>query len=155
MKVWGIYEGPTLASLNSSFSSVPSNCQNIRSLAFQTLSNCILLGFYMSHPVHIQLRINQMEAGPMAERLSSHSPFQWPGVCWFGSWAWTYTPLIKPCCGSIPHRRTRMTYTKDTAMYWGFGKKKKRERLATDVSSGPLFLTQKKKEPNDSRGNCV
>uniref|UniRef100_A0A9L0TKD6 FER tyrosine kinase n=1 Tax=Equus caballus TaxID=9796 RepID=A0A9L0TKD6_HORSE len=30
-----------------------------------------------------------------------------PGVCRFGSWAWTYTPLIKPCCGSIPHRRTR------------------------------------------------
>ena len=37
-------------------------------------------------------------------------------------------------------------------MYWGFGeKKKKRRRLATDVSSGPIFLTKKhtfKKEKN-------
>ena len=28
----------------------------------------------------------------------------------FRSWVWTYTPLIKPCCGSVPHRRTRMSY---------------------------------------------
>ena len=31
-------------------------------------------------------------------------------------------------------------------MYWGFGeknKKKERKRLATDVSSGPIFLTKK------------
>ena len=32
-------------------------------------------------------------------------------------------------------------------MYWGFGEKKeKRGRLATDVSSGAIFLTKKKKE---------
>ena len=23
----------------------------------------------------------------------------------FGSWVWTYTPLIKPCCGIIPHTK--------------------------------------------------
>ena len=30
-------------------------------------------------------------------------------------------------------------------MYWGFGEKRKRGRLATDVSSGPIFLTKGKK----------
>ena len=33
------------------------------------------------------------------------------------------TPLIKPCCGGVPHRKYRKT--------------------ATDVSSGPLFPKQK------------
>ena len=49
-------------------------------------------------------------AGPVVEWLSAHAPLWWPGVCWFRSWAWTYTPLIKPCCGGILHRRTRVTY---------------------------------------------
>ena len=32
-------------------------------------------------------------------------------------------------------------------MYWGFGEKNKnRGTLATDVSSGPIFLTKKKKK---------
>ena len=49
--------------------------------------------------------------GPsVAKRLSSHAVLQWPEVHRFGSWAQTYTPLIKPCCGSMPHRRTRRTY---------------------------------------------
>ena len=34
--------------------------------------------------------------------LSSHVPLQWPGVHWFGSWVWTYAPLVKPCCGRCP-----------------------------------------------------
>ena len=51
-----------------------------------------------------------MGAGPVAERLSSCAHLWQPGVCWFGSWAWTYTLPIRPCCGSIPHRRTRMTW---------------------------------------------
>ena len=49
-------------------------------------------------------------AGPVAQWLSSHAPLQWPGVCQFESWMWTYAPLIKPCGGSIPHIRTRRTY---------------------------------------------
>ena len=36
-------------------------------------------------------------------------------------------------------------------MYWGFGEgEKKRGRLATDVSSGPIFLSKKKKQNMDS-----
>ena len=42
---------------------------------------------------------------------------QWPRVHQFGSWMWTYTLLIKPCCGSIPHRRTRRTYNWDIQLY--------------------------------------
>ena len=38
---------------------------------------------------------------------------------------WTYTLLIKPCCGSIPHT--------------------KEGKVGTDVSPGPIFLTHKKK----------
>lgn len=58
----------SLASLNSIFSSASSNCQNIYSSAFQPLSNCILLGFYVFHLVHIQLRRNQMTQGEAAHR---------------------------------------------------------------------------------------
>ena len=52
----------------------------------------------------------QLGAGSMAKWLSLCAPIQQPRVHQFGSWAQTYTPLIKPCCGSVPHRRTRMTY---------------------------------------------
>ena len=33
-------------------------------------------------------------------------------------------------------------------MHWGFGEEKKEERgrLATDISSGPIFLTKKRKK---------
>ena len=40
--------------------------------------------------------------------------------------------LIKPCCGSVPHTKQR--------------------KIGTDVSSGPIFLTKKKKEKKDRRG---
>lgn len=86
IKVWGIYEGLYLASLNSSFSSVLSDCQNICSLAFQPLSNSTLLGFCVSHPGRIQLRSNQMTQGETAHRMlgsilcrflfSAQRPFQ-------------------------------------------------------------------------------
>ena len=37
-------------------------------------------------------------------------------------------------------------------MYWDFGEgKKKRERLATDVSSGPIFLTKKEGSPSSCK----
>ena len=91
-------------------------------------------------------------ASPVAKWFSLHTLF---AVHRFGSWAQTYTPLVKPCCGSIPHRRIRITYNQDmqlctTALGRG---KKKRGRLATDVSSGPIFLTKertfkKKKYPS-------
>ena len=44
----------------------------------------------------------------------------------FRSQAQTYTPLIQPCCGSIPHTKQRAT--------------------GTDVSSGPIFLTKTRKK---------
>ena len=44
-------------------------------------------------------------ASPVAQWLSSHALCWWPGVCEFGSQAWTYTLLIKPCCGGIPYTK--------------------------------------------------
>ena len=41
-----------------------------------------------------------MAAGQVAQWLSSSALLWWPGVPWFESWVWTYTLLIKPCCGS-------------------------------------------------------
>ena len=43
------------------------------------------------------------------------------------------TPLIKPCCGSDPH-------------------KKKEKKIGTDVSSGPIFLTQKREREKEKKG---
>ena len=53
--------------------------------------------------------------------------------------------IIKPRCGSIPHRRTRMTYKWDIQLCTEALGEKKRGRLATDLSSGPIFLTKKEK----------
>ena len=51
--------------------------------------------------------------------------FQWPGVCWFRSWVWTYARLIKPYCDGIPHSRTRVTYNYDIQPWTGaLGRKK-------------------------------
>ena len=75
----------------------------------------------------------------MAEWLSLRTLLPWPGVCQFGSWAQTYALLIEPCCGGIPYRRTRMTTTRISNYVLGlWGKKQKRGRFATDVSSGPI-----------------
>ena len=38
-------------------------------------------------------------AGPVVQRLSSQVPLRQPGVHWFRPRVWTYTLLIKPCCG--------------------------------------------------------
>ena len=94
-------------------------------------------------PLQGSLKNNTLGAGPVAKWLNSRDLLQGPGVHQFGSWACTYTPLIKPCCGSIPHRRTRMTYNRDIQLCTGaLGRKgKKGGRLATDLSSGPIFLT--------------
>lgn len=39
-------------------------------------------------------------------------------------------------------------------MYWGFGEKK-RGRLATDISSRPIFLTKKAKKKKKSKVNLI
>ena len=57
--------------------------------------------------------------------LGSSALLEQPRVCGFGSWARTYTQLIKPCCGSVPHIKWR--------------------NLGTDVSSRTVFLTKKKR----------
>ena len=44
-------------------------------------------------------------AGPVVLWLSSCALLQRPRVCMFGSWAWTYTLLIKPCCSNVPHTK--------------------------------------------------
>ena len=33
------------------------------------------------------------------------APLQWPRVHSLGSLAWTYAPLVKPCCGGIPYTK--------------------------------------------------
>ena len=68
------------------------------------------------------------------------------------SWAQTYTQLIKPYCDSLPHR-TRMTYNWDIKLGAGVleRKEKKGGRLATDVGSGPIFLTPPPNPPHPKR----
>ena len=51
------------------------------------------------------------------------------GVCRFGFWVQTYILLIKPCSGSIPHR--------------------KRRKIGTEVSSGTIFHTKNKQTPEE------
>ena len=63
----------------------------------------------------------------MTKWLSSRALLQWPRIYWLGSWAWTYTPHINPCCGSIPHRRTRMTYKQDIQLCTGALRRKKKK----------------------------
>ena len=75
-------------------------------------------------------------AGPVAKWLSSRALLQRPGVHWFGSWARTYIPLIKPCYDGIPHRRTRMTYNEDIQLCTGlWGGKKKKDFVTSDMKS--------------------
>ena len=54
--------------------------------------------------------------------------------------------LIKPCCSSVPHKGTRRTYTRIYNHILGGFWEKKRGRCAIDVSSGPIFKNEKKKE---------
>ena len=59
-------------------------------------------------------------------QLSSHVLLQWPRVHRFRSQVQTYTPLIKPCCGGIPHI--------------------KQGKFGTDFSSGTILLTKTYKQ---------
>ena len=56
---------------------------------------------------------------------------------------WTYAPLIKPCCGGLPHAKWKKT---DTDFSRAHHPQAKRGRLAADVSSRPNFLTKKRKK---------
>ena len=51
----------------------------------------------------------RIKSGPRGQRSGIVVRFmallQWPGVLRFGSWVWTYTPVVKPCCGGIPHAK--------------------------------------------------
>ena len=71
-------------------------------------------------------------------------------LCFSGlSWALRHrtTPLIcqQPCCGGNSHTRTKRTYNQNIQLGTGaLGRKKKKGRLATDVSSGQIFSGGKK-----------
>ena len=64
-------------------------------------------------------------AGLVAEWLSLHTLLHWPGVCWFGSRAWTYALLSSHTVAGIPHIKWR--------------------KMGTDGSSGPIFVSKKRK----------
>src|SRR3712207_8551795 len=51
---------------------------------------------------------------------------QWLGVRGLRSWSWTYTLLIKPCCGGVPQTKWR--------------------KVGTDVTSGTILLKQKEED---------
>ena len=67
-----------------------------------------------------------MGASPGAWWLSAHTPLQQPEVHGLRSQAQTYTPLIKPHCGGVPHAKQR--------------------RIGPDVRSVTVFLKQKEED---------
>ena len=75
-----------------------------------------------------QIFLIKKTTGPqsVAQWLSLCSPLWQPWLCQFRSWVWTYTLLLKPCCGSFPHTKQR--------------------KIGTDVSSVATFLKQKKEK---------
>ena len=90
----------------------------------------------------------------MAAWLSSRTLLQRPRVHRFGSWVWTYTPLIKLYCGSISHRRTRMTYNYDIWLCAGaLGRKEKKEDWQQMLAQGQ-HSSQKIKNKKNLRFTC-
>ena len=69
----------------------------------------------------------------VAQRLSLRAPLQQPRVNEFRSQAQTYAPLIKPCCGGVPHTKQ-----------W---------KSDMDISSPSIFLTKNKKI-NHVKNDC-
>ena len=61
----------------------------------------------------------------MALRLSVHVLLPWSRVCQFGSWVWTWHCLASDAVAGVPHRKWRKT--------------------TFDVSSGPVFLSKKRR----------
>ena len=78
----------------------------------------------------------------MAEWLSSRTLLWWPRVSLVRIQGADIVPLIRPCCGGVPHSRARRTTTTiHNYVLGGFGEKKEKRKkekrqLATDVSSG-------------------
>ena len=105
----------------------------------------------------ISLRFSEKStlwASPMAEWLCLHAPLWQPGVCWFRSWAQTYTPLIKLCCSRIPHGITRRTYNEHIQLCsrtLGRGKKEEdwQLMLVPGQSSSPKSIPLKKKKQSE------
>ena len=64
-------------------------------------------------------------ASPVAQLLSLHIPLQWPRVCWLGSRVRTWHCLSSHAVAGIPHIKWR--------------------KMGMDVSSGPVFLSKKRR----------
>ena len=60
---------------------------------------------YNPQSKNLFIRKRPLGASLVACWLSLCTLLQWPGVCGFASQMWTYTLLIKPCCGSVPHTK--------------------------------------------------
>ena len=84
----------------------------------------------------------------MAVWLISLALLPWPGVHQFGSWVQTYTLLIRPCCGGVPHRGIRVTYNWDMQLCTGaLGRKKEKEDDWQQIlAQGQCFSSMKKKK---------
>ena len=92
----------------------------------------------------MERRNHVLRASLVAQWLSLHALLWRPGVHQFGYWAQTYTLLIKPCCGSIPHGRTRRTCNYNIqlcAVALGRKKKKRNHVLLLKVSHTALAAT--------------
>ena len=66
-----------------------------------------------------------MGTGPVAQGLSLHVPLQRPGVRWFGSRVRTWHCLTSHAVVGVAHIKQR--------------------KMGTDVSSGPVFLSKKRR----------
>ena len=54
---------------------------------------------------HVLLKKSTSWDHLVVQWLSSHALLPCPGLRGFGSWVQSCTPLIKPCCGGIPHTK--------------------------------------------------
>ena len=81
----------------------------------------------------------------VAQQLSLHIPFWQPWVCWFQSRVRTWHCLASHPVADVPHIKQRKMGT-DVSSGPVFLSKKKRGGLAADVSSGLIFLKKKKQK---------
>ena len=84
-----------------------------------------------------------LAAGPLAEWLSLRAPLGRLRVRGFGSWAWTWHCSSGHAVAAFHIELERPTTRIYNYVLGLWGEKKKRRELATDVSSGPIFLTKK------------
>ena len=77
-------------------------------------------------------------AGPLAEWLSLCTPLQQPRVSPVRILGVDVEPLIRPCCGGVPHKHNQKDLQLEyPTMYWGAlgRRRRKKKRLATDIRS--------------------